>query len=450
MPPVGRGPACVNGKDRRSKRASLPAPARADAGPDPRARGAGAPPSPGSRSAHACGRPREARRRRPHFLSPNPPRPPRRPPPPGPRAHRPAPQAGGRSRPVPALAPRPDGARFLLQPLLGVRDARPRAHGTRRSPRSPHHAPTSPGYDETWPRLPGKEGAEGSPVERRSEYPAWSNRTRTPGRERGPEERGRTGEGSYREPPSRPPSPPGGPSRHRFLPGISFPAAARGKTRAAPAAPQGPVSRPGSPRLRPAVPPPPYPDTAPRELSPRGRVLLQPQPPGSRARLLPPGRFQIEIPWLGPSASSGRRPRPLAAEAPPAPPPDAPPARKPPRASPGPAPPRPRPRPRPRAGGLSRGIPWDRPPGTPAGGTSDPQRGAGSRLLRPVCKAFLRIPTVNALLSTFKTSFPKVNSLTKRLLNTYSVAGEARLWRRGNKDIWVPLSLEWKWSQKGH
>lgn len=219
MPPVGSGPACVNGKDRRSNRASLRASARADAGPDPRARGAGAPPSPGSRSAHACGRPREARRRRPHFLSPNPPRPPRRPPPLGARAHRPAPQAGGRSRPVPALAPRPDGARFLLRPLLGVRDARPRAHGTRRSPHSPHRAPTSPGYDETWPRLPGKEGAEGSPVERRSECPAWSNRTRTPGRERGPVERGRPGRGSYREPPSRPPSPPGGPSRHRFLPG---------------------------------------------------------------------------------------------------------------------------------------------------------------------------------------------------------------------------------------
>lgn len=43
--------------------------------------------------------------------------------------------------------------------------------------------------------------------------------------------------GSCRKPRSRPPSPTVGPSRHRFLPRISFPAAARGKIRAAPAAP---------------------------------------------------------------------------------------------------------------------------------------------------------------------------------------------------------------------
>lgn len=71
-----------------------------------------------------------------------------------------------------------------------------------------------------------------------------------------------------------------------------------------------------------------------------------PQPPP------PSARFQIEIPWLGPSEDSERQPRPLAAEAPPAPPPDAPPARKPPRASP---------RPRPQATPPGRPFPRDSP-----------------------------------------------------------------------------------------
>ncbi|XP_044914596.1 proline-rich protein 2-like [Felis catus] len=89
-----------------------------------------------------------------------------------------------------------------------------------------------------------------------------------------------------------------------------------------------------------------------------------PQPPP------PSARFQIEIPWLGPSEDSERQPRPLAAEAPPAPPPDAPPARKPPRASP---------RPRPQATPPGRPFPRDSPrggPGTRAGKTRLASRAA--------------------------------------------------------------------------
>lgn len=126
----GRWPGCRNCEDRRAKRASLSASARTDASGTRGARGAGAWPSPGSGSAHARRRPREARRPRPGFPLPKsfrrpPPPPPLRPGSPG--EHLQAPKAGGRSRPGPALSPRPrpDGAGFLLQPLLGARDARP-------------------------------------------------------------------------------------------------------------------------------------------------------------------------------------------------------------------------------------------------------------------------------------------------------------------------------------
>ncbi|XP_069866240.1 basic proline-rich protein-like [Dipodomys merriami] len=80
---------------------------------------------------------------------------------------------------------------------------------------------------------------------------------------------------------------------------------------------------------------PPYPDAAPQDLA---RPLSpgpgpRPVPAAGEPRLPPPSaRFQIEIPWLGPSERRARRPRPLAAEAPPAPPPGAPRARKPPQA----------------------------------------------------------------------------------------------------------------------
>lgn len=70
----------------------------------------------------------------------------------------------------------------------------------------------------------------------------------------------------------------------------------------------------------------------------------------------PSAGFQIEIPWLGPSEDSALQPRPLAAEAPPAPPPDAPPARKPPRAAP---------RPPSQATPPGRAFPRDWPPRSP-------------------------------------------------------------------------------------
>lgn len=187
-------------------------------------------------------------------------------------------------------------------------------------------------------------------MEQRSEDLAWSNRTRTPEREWGPVEKRRRGERELQKIPKPASLPPVRPSRHRFLPEISFPAAARGKIRAAHAAPQGLLSRPGLAGPRPAIPQPrkpPYPDTAPRELARAG--TSPPSAPAAGPPRPPPpsARFQIEIPWLGPSEDSARQPRPLAAEAPPAPPPDAPPARKPPRAAP---------RPRAGGGGPSHGI----------------------------------------------------------------------------------------------
>lgn len=110
---------------------------------------------------------------------------------------------------------------------------------------------------------------------------------------------------------------------------------------------------------------PPYPDTAPLSslLAPGTRTA-----PASDARFSarpsppPSAGFQIEIPWLGPSGNSRRKPRPLLAEAPPRlaplriPPPGTPRARKPPREGHAPAAKATPPAPAAVGGGPSRGV----------------------------------------------------------------------------------------------
>ena len=111
------------------------------------------------------------------------------------------------------LHPREAGAVLTVPPPLSA--------PTRRGPRSQ------------------KGRSRGTAVERRSGDPACSNRT---GPRVGNGEEGR--QGAAENPNTGSPPPPVGPSRHRFLPGISFPAAATGKIRAPPADPQRPDARP--------------------------------------------------------------------------------------------------------------------------------------------------------------------------------------------------------------
>lgn len=151
------------------------------------ARGAGARPSPGARSAHACGRP--GRRGAVARIS-------------SPQITPPKAAAAGSPRTSPGAAggrPLPAGTRSLAAPGWSriPPPAAPRGPG-RATPRPRHSAePAQPSPCPYLSRLrrdlapaPGK-GDEGSAVERRSEYPAWSNRTRTPERGTGS---GRPGE----------------------------------------------------------------------------------------------------------------------------------------------------------------------------------------------------------------------------------------------------------------
>lgn len=132
----------------------------------------------------------------------------------------------GWSRIPPAAAPRGPG-RVTLSPL------HPREAGAVLTVPPPLSAPTRRG-----PRSQ-KGRSRGTAVERRSGDPACSNRT---GPRVGNGEEGR--QGAAENPNTGSPPPPVGPSRHRFLPGISFPAAATGKIRAPPADPQRPDARP--------------------------------------------------------------------------------------------------------------------------------------------------------------------------------------------------------------
>ena len=289
-------------------------------------------PSPGS-TQRPRARPAEGRAtssptfRLPKLSSRRAPPPPRTP---SPRAHRQESKEDGRSelgqarapRPAPRMEPDPSCSRSAGP---GTRDPEPTAPP--RGRRSSHQAPTSPGADETRPRLPRRE-KWGTAVERGSRDPAWSNnRTRSAGRERVGEETG-----SRRKPQSRPPSP----SWWNRPATASCPGSASQLQPQEKSETQGPDARPGIPRPGPAIPQrrtPPYPDAALRSSLAAGTpssfsVSRRPQHPPPPSR-----RFQIEIPWLRPSEDSARQPRPLAAEAPPAPPPDAHRVRKPPRAA---------------------------------------------------------------------------------------------------------------------
>lgn len=292
------------------------------------------PPRPAPCRAHARGWLGEARRPRPRLLSPNHP----------PEEHRrrlPGAPAlcstlGSTRAPRPAPGMEPDSSSSLS---AGPRTREPEPTAPRRGRSCPHRAPTSPGSDQTWPRLPGRETG-GTAVERGSGNPAWSNRTGTSGREWGPVEREKRGERKPQKIPKPVALPHGGtvppslpardqlpscsqrknPSRSNISAGTSRSARASPPRARHSAVPQ--ASLPGhctfKGSLAAGTGPPPAPAAGP------------PHPPP------PSSRFQIEIPWLGPSEDSARQPRPLAAEAPPAPPPDAPPARKPPRAAPRP------------------------------------------------------------------------------------------------------------------
>lgn len=271
-------------------------------------------------------------------------------------------------------------------------------------------------------------------MERGSGNPAWSNRTWTSGREWGPVERGRRGERERQKIPKPVALPHGGtvppplPARdqlpscsQRKNPSRSCSSAGTGRSARAPptqarhsAAPQASLPRHCTSKdsLAAGTGPAPAPAAGPR----------RPPPPSAR--------FQIEIPWLGPSEDSARQPRPLAAEAPPAPPPDAPPARKPPRAVPRPP--------------LSSHAPGA---ALPAGfavavaGYPELERCVWRPELPWLVTANARvqgfftryIPPLNPVYQLFKSYFFKVHSLTNPLLNTYSVA-DTRL-DPGNTEI---------------
>lgn len=124
----------------------------------------------------------------------------------------------------------------------------------------------------------------------------------------------------------------------------------------------------------PAACSPPYPDTAPLELARPGDASRSSLRRRSSAPPPPPSAgFQIEIPWLGPSENSPRKPRPLLAEAPPHIPRSARPGRgNPPRGQATPMTKATPPAPAGVGGGPSRGVPAAPGPSAPPQGRVSP------------------------------------------------------------------------------
>ncbi|XP_068406925.1 basic salivary proline-rich protein 3-like [Eschrichtius robustus] len=212
---------------------------------------------------------------------------------PSPRAHRQESKEDGRSelgqarapRPAPRMEPDPSCSRSAGP---GTRDPEPTAPP--RGRRSSHQAPTSPGADETRPRLPRRE-KWGTAVERGSRDPAWSNnRTRSAGRERVGEETG-----TRRKPQSRPPSP----SWWNRPATASCPGSASQLQPQEKSETQGPDARPGIPRPGPAIPQlrtPPYPDAVLRSSLAAGTRPASAPAAGRSTRLLPPVGFKLKFP----------------------------------------------------------------------------------------------------------------------------------------------------------
>ncbi|XP_027981178.1 basic salivary proline-rich protein 1-like [Eumetopias jubatus] len=304
-----------SGPGRRRPPGRLPRRARADAG---RNGSAGRveptrPPSPAPCRAHARGRPGEVRRPRPRFLSPNDPPDERR----RRRRRRRLPGApelcstlGSARAPRPAPGMEPDSSSSLS---AGPRTRDPSPRAPRQGGRSPHHAPNSAGSDQTWPRLPGRE-IGGTAVERGSGNPAWSNRTRTSGREWGPVERGRRGERERQKIPKPVALPHGGtvppplPARDQ-LPSCSQ---RKNPSRSGSSAGTGRSARaPPTQALHSASPQ----ASLPGHCTSRGSLAAGTGPapaPAAGPRSPPPpsARFQIEIPWLGPSEGGLGAPAP--------------------------------------------------------------------------------------------------------------------------------------------
>lgn len=237
MASVVRWPECQNCKDQSAKRRSSPhwrgrTPAK-PAGRVGLARG----PRRASRSAHASGQPWELRSPRPRaspakitlLKGATASR--------SPRAHRREPKAGG-ALGWDRLSRRGPRSGWSRIPPPAVPGGRGRATLSPRHPEEPAHSSPNPHLfripRDSAPAL--RETGQRRTVEQRSGDPAWSNRTRTREREWGPVEKRRR-ERELQKIPKPASLPPAGPSRHRFLPEISFPAAARGKIRAAHAAP---------------------------------------------------------------------------------------------------------------------------------------------------------------------------------------------------------------------
>lgn len=218
-------------------------------------------------------------------------------------------------RPFPA-GTRSHRARARMEPdsssrrSSGPETRDPEPTGPGRSPHSPHRAPTSPGSEEILPRLPGK-------------GPRWRGGARSwpgatgAGPRRGNGVRGKAGGEEKRHcrnpKASRPPPPPGGTVPPPLPAWDQLPSCSRRKN------PSRPCSSAGTSQSARVPPPQARHSAAPHAslpghrtsgaLSPRAPVPLQPQP--SRSRPPPPSaRFQIEIPWLGPSQDSARQPRP--------------------------------------------------------------------------------------------------------------------------------------------
>ncbi|XP_051031265.1 basic proline-rich protein-like [Phodopus roborovskii] len=182
--------------------------------------------------------------------------------------------AEGRPRgPDPAarvgLAQRPPRLPQSPRAPTGPRPATPSPGPPRRAPARPSPAPTMESH--AWAATPGEPG-DGAAV--------------LAGRQKGP----------------RPPPPPPGTAAPGFLPG----SASRLQPEGTPPATARPARSP------------PYPDTAPLEPArPGTRPASAPAAGPPRPPPPPSAGFQIEIPWLGPSENSRRKPRPLLAEAPP-------------------------------------------------------------------------------------------------------------------------------------
>lgn len=239
MASVVRWPGCQNSKDQSAKRRSSPHGRGRTPGRTCGARGASARPSPGFLQ---CPRERTAQ----EGAESSPARFPCQNHPPEGRRRIPGAPAhiAGSQRRVAALGrdqfsrrgPRSGWSRIRLP---AVPWGRGRATLSPRHPEEPAHSSPSPHLSrirrDSAPAL--RERGQRRTVEQRSGDLAWSNRTRTPEREWGLVEKRRRRERELQKIPKPASLPPVGPSRHRFLPKISFPAAARGKIRAAHAAP---------------------------------------------------------------------------------------------------------------------------------------------------------------------------------------------------------------------